>query len=182
VTTRDDLHAVIAADAENRDNWQTYADWLQQRGDVRGELMALDLALEAGHAPELARARAELLRAHGATLLGDTFARFHAEGYGQIVWRRGFVVEVGYGGSMRLRHRRKVKWLAKLIAESPGPFAFLRTLRFPYTDLDDVTQFMDLQNLALIDAYGTDVKPANAKDLQEILPNVRVSFEAGVVT
>jgi uncharacterized protein (TIGR02996 family) len=182
VTTREDLHAVIAADPENREGWHTYADWLQQRGDVRGELIALDLALEANNTAELRTARAELLRLHGAALLGETFSRFHADGYGQIMWRRGFVVDIGYGGSTSLRHRRKVKWLAKLIAESPEPFTFLRALRFPYTDLDDVTQFMDLENLALIDVYGSDVKPKNAQDLQEVLPNVRVSFEAGVVS
>lgn len=182
MTTRDDLHAAIAADAENREVWHTYADWLQQCGDVRGELMALDLALEATNTPELRTAREALIRAHGATLLGDTFARFHADGYGQIMWRRGFVVEIGYGGSTRLGHRKKVKWLAKLIAESPAVFAFLRVLRFPYTDLDDVTQFMELKRLQLIDVYGTDVTTQNAKDLQEVLPDVRVSFDAGVVS
>jgi uncharacterized protein (TIGR02996 family) len=179
VTTRDDLLAVIAADLQNREGWALYADWLQQHGDVRGELIALDLALEADNRTELRAARDELLRTHGAALLGDTFSRFHADGYGEIRWQRGFVVEIGYGGSMRLTHRRKVKWLAKLIVENPEPFTFLRVLRFPYTDLDDVTQFMELKHLKLIDVHGTDVTPKNAKDLQEVLPDVRVSFEAG---
>jgi uncharacterized protein (TIGR02996 family) len=182
VTTREDLHAVIAADPENREAWHTYADWLQQQGHVRGELIALDLALEANNTAELRSAREDFLRTHGAALLGETFSRFHADGYGQIMWRRGFVVEIGYGGSLSLGHRRKVKWLAKLIAEHPEPFTFVRVLRFPYTDLDDVTQFMDLKHLTLIDVYGSDVKPQNAKDLQEVLPNVRVSFEAGTVS
>ena len=34
MTTHEDLRAAIAADPENREVWHTYADWLQQQGNV----------------------------------------------------------------------------------------------------------------------------------------------------
>jgi uncharacterized protein (TIGR02996 family) len=111
VTTREDLHAVIAADPENREAWHTYADWLQQQGNVRGELIALELALEANNSAELRTARDEFLRTLGAALLGETFSRFHADGYGQIVWRRSSCTTRSSASSPRMRFGSRTKSL-----------------------------------------------------------------------
>ena len=38
--------AMLLKDPESLENWLVYADWLQERGDPRGELIVLDIRLE----------------------------------------------------------------------------------------------------------------------------------------
>lgn len=57
--TRDELEAAILADPEARAAYAVYADWLLERGDPDGELVAIQLALEdaPGDAARKARER-----------------------------------------------------------------------------------------------------------------------------
>jgi len=57
--TRDELETAILADPEARAAYAVYADWLLERGDPDGELVAVQLALEdaPGDAALLARER-----------------------------------------------------------------------------------------------------------------------------
>lgn len=64
----EELEAALRADW-NRDTLAVYADTLQERGEVRGELIAIDLQIEEhGPRPELVARRKELLSAWLATL------------------------------------------------------------------------------------------------------------------
>lgn len=70
------LEAAIAADFDDVASHAAYADRLQERGDPRGELIAVQLRLEDERLPArrrraLAARERELLAAHGAEWLGD---------------------------------------------------------------------------------------------------------------
>jgi len=97
------LEASIVADPADPAAYAVYADWLQHRGDPRGELIALQLAREA----ELARGAkgpSKLLAAigkhvarHAATLLGGLAALvpdLHDVAAPPFVWRFGFIHRV----------------------------------------------------------------------------------------
>jgi uncharacterized protein (TIGR02996 family) len=71
---------------ERRKTLHVYADWLQERGDPRGELMALQLGLS-GNA-ELAEAGLTLLERHRGHLLGE-LSRLADEI--ELGWRLGFI-------------------------------------------------------------------------------------------
>ena len=97
------LEASIIADPTDPAAYAVYADWLQRRGDPRGELIALQLAREAELARN-ARARStlpaaigRLLEHHAASLLGG-LAAFVTDvrdpAAEPLVWRRGFIHRV----------------------------------------------------------------------------------------
>ncbi|MCA9669528.1 MAG: TIGR02996 domain-containing protein [Myxococcales bacterium] len=75
---------------------EVYADWLQQQGDVRGELMALQIARGQARRgnPEQSLGLAEraLLSRHGGHLLGDV-AWSERLSEVELSWARGFVIE-----------------------------------------------------------------------------------------
>jgi uncharacterized protein (TIGR02996 family) len=83
------LLAAIAADPDAIENWLVYADWLTDRGDPRGELIVLELAIETKTANEEAvdRHRA-LLRDESAWLSPRLEAEAHH--LGLELWR-GFI-------------------------------------------------------------------------------------------
>ena len=159
--TRDDLLRVIDENPADESSWLLYSDWLQQRGDPRGELIALDIALETEpegeRRDELTTARAALITNYGAQLLGDTFAKFMAAGYAAVTWRRGFITMFVYGGSMRLTHKRQVGWIVKLIAEHPEAFTFLHTFGMPNTDLEKLDLFTQFKHVSVLDLSHSNV-------------------------
>ncbi len=165
MTTKDDLLRVIDENPDDHASWMLYADWLQQRGEPRGELIALDIALETAggeHKARLEAARVELVATYATALLGETFARFVASGYGTVVWHRGFISTLGYAGSTRIGHKRAVSWLVKLMIDNPEPFTFVRVLMFPHTDLAILTPFLPFKHLRELDVRDTlvaDVAP-----------------------
>ncbi|MEZ4241225.1 MAG: TIGR02996 domain-containing protein [Myxococcota bacterium] len=102
---RDALEQAIDDDPDDRHAYAVYADWLTERGDPRGELIDVQLALEdAPDRPDLLAREAALLEAHGDTWLGplapllrDNAPTYPAEGHGGEVpnytfsFRRGFL-------------------------------------------------------------------------------------------
>lgn len=46
VETNIELENLVRQDLSNLDSWLVYADWLQRRGDPRGELISLEVELE----------------------------------------------------------------------------------------------------------------------------------------
>ena len=174
--TRDDLLAVIAENPADENAWLLYADWLQQHGEPRGELIALDIALETAtdRKPELEAARVALLASYGAEILGETFAKFVASGYGEVVWHRGFITVFGYAGNERVTHLRKVGWLVKLILDNPEPFTFLKKLTLSHTDIADVVPFAQFKHLVEIDVRSTNVRAKSVAALAALRPSVRV--------
>jgi len=87
----DALLAAIHAAPDDDAPRAVYADWLVERGDRRGELIALQLA--DGDTRERER---ELLRDHGRSWAGDLGKAFDADG---LVFERGFLA----GGSLRAK-------------------------------------------------------------------------------
>jgi uncharacterized protein (TIGR02996 family) len=83
------LEAAIAAAPDDPQPYLVYADWLQQRGDPRGELIALDAA--AGQ--DVTEARAALLETHAAALLGGAAAHVAGKRNNplRLDWRLGHV-------------------------------------------------------------------------------------------
>jgi uncharacterized protein (TIGR02996 family) len=86
VDERERLLSAIAADPDAIENWLVYADWLTDRGDPRGELIVLELAIESKVANEEAidRHRA-LLRDESACLSPRLEAEAHHVGL--ELWR-----------------------------------------------------------------------------------------------
>jgi uncharacterized protein (TIGR02996 family) len=84
-----ELEAAIVADPDAREGYAVYADWLLERGDIRGELINVQLARElAPEDPDLLRREQELLAKHGeGWLAGATSPLFRVE----VSWRRGFI-------------------------------------------------------------------------------------------
>jgi uncharacterized protein (TIGR02996 family) len=148
------------------DDWLAFADWLQQAGDPRGELIALDVALERATGDDEARplqdARAPLVAAHGAALLGETMSRAVSEGYIAISWRRGFVESVRYSGQ-GLDHRRVVGWIVNIL--DGEPFRFVRRIELPWTDLEDVAWLDRFPHLAEVDVRGCRIAPEKLRVL-----------------
>lgn len=77
--------------------YEVYADWLTERGDPRGELTSLALAVERDG---LVRARAEavhaamLLQEHAATWLGPLAGE---QPHFEVEWHRGWITRVALG-------------------------------------------------------------------------------------
>lgn len=169
--TLGDLLRTIEEDFDNEGHWHPLADWLIERDDPRGELINIDLALEAGDGDNkaLIERRVEILELSAPALLGDTFARVIKDGYGKVTWRRGFVESVTYRGDRNLRHRKAVGWLVKLITTQHEPFTFLRTLDLSYTDITDVTPLARFTHLVELDLSGCEPTRASLTLLEDAL-------------
>jgi uncharacterized protein (TIGR02996 family) len=159
---RDELLRRLSANPEDREAWLAFADWLQQAGDPRGELIALDDALDrepktkSARRGELEAARTELLAAQGPALLGETLARAVGDGYLELGWRRGFVERVHASGE-GLPHRRAVGWVIQLLGGEP--FLFVRRVELPFTDVTDVAWLDGYAHLEEVDLRGCRVSP-----------------------
>jgi uncharacterized protein (TIGR02996 family) len=84
------LEAAIARDPEAREPYLVYGDWLEARGDPRGQLIAVqhELNKSAAHRRMLA-AQEELLREHGERLLGPL--RDCDDMLTDVQWYMGFI-------------------------------------------------------------------------------------------
>ncbi len=82
-----ELEQEIESDPESSDAWQVYADWLQENGDPRGEVLALELAGDAGAASALLNKKLDVflgpLSAHQKT--------YDDEDTNVFSWKRGFI-------------------------------------------------------------------------------------------
>ena len=94
------LEAAIDDDPDDPLTYSVYGDWLQRRGELRGELIALSLAAEAqrasspGRKPPAQTALGKLLTRHAAALLGP-LARLVPD-LGDptappFIWRHGYI-------------------------------------------------------------------------------------------
>ncbi|MBA2543195.1 MAG: leucine-rich repeat domain-containing protein, partial [Deltaproteobacteria bacterium] len=152
---------------------------LIERDDPRGELINIDLALEARSGDEVAlnERRAEILAHSAPKLLGDVFARVVADGYGTVTWRRGFVDQVKYRGDRHLGHLKSVGWLIKLMTTVHEPFSLLRSLDLSYTDVTDVRPLLKFRHLATLRIDGCNPTPASLEALRAIRSDLEVLTE-----
>jgi hypothetical protein len=171
-----DLLRTIDEDFDNLAHWHPLADWLIERDDPRGELINIDLAIEAGTGDRdaLAERRAEILTHSAPKLLGDTFARVIADGYGTVKWRRGFVDEASYRGDPNLRHRKSVGWLIKLMTTVHEPFALLRVLDLSFTDITELHPLMKFRHLAELKLVGCQPTKTSLEALHAQLPDLEI--------
>ncbi len=94
------LEAAIDDDPDDRMAYSVYGDWLQRRGDRRGELIALFLAVEAQRAssprdkPPAQAALRKLLARHAGELLGPLARLVRDPGdptAPPFLWRHGYI-------------------------------------------------------------------------------------------
>ena len=105
MTTDEGLLQAILDDPEDDALRLVYADWLEERGDPRGELIHVQSLLAEGapgdpHWPPLVRRERELLTRHGPEWVGP----LRALGATRWAFRRGLVEEVTLGSDAFLRH------------------------------------------------------------------------------
>jgi uncharacterized protein (TIGR02996 family) len=120
--------------------YQVYADWLIERGDPRGDLIALDIAHERDpHNSELSYAREALLRVHADAWLGEL-----ARGGGAAcTWQRGFLHAVTIKQTDETRHARSYAALCGLPTA-----ALLRELAFAGGETEEPCWQSAIQALA----------------------------------
>lgn len=107
------LEAAIVASPENPGGYLVYADWLQQHGEPRGELIVVQHALAAAPRDAALRARqAALFEEHGELLLGPLALVVDA----RVDWHCGFVRALDLGIVMSARTELFVPLLASLFA------------------------------------------------------------------
>ncbi|MFT3710776.1 MAG: hypothetical protein QM817_24390 [Archangium sp.] len=135
--TREEVVKTLLANPDARDAWHVLSDLLQQDGNPRGELLAIDLLLEAKPDEALAERHKTFFETHAAALLGELLSQVVKEGYGAATWKRGYVTELSYVGRPGAGYKRSVKWLVKAICTQPEALTFLRKLDLSATDVDD---------------------------------------------
>src|SRR4051812_31229918 len=92
----EDLEATILANPDDDAPYLVYADWLQSHGDPRGELMAVQVALEKDPDDEsLLALETSLLDDHHDHFMG---AVEYDDDTVKLTWRRGFFEKARFGG------------------------------------------------------------------------------------
>jgi uncharacterized protein (TIGR02996 family) len=94
-----ELERQLREDPANVTSYSVYADWLQERGDPLGELIALGVASADGNDNDVGRFERHLKR-HGAYLLGEAATELATLRLG---WRYGFVCEIDALGELEPR-------------------------------------------------------------------------------
>lgn len=142
------LEAAIDDDPDDTAAYSVYGDWLQRRGDPRGELIALSIAAEAQRAadprkkqkPPAQTALGKLFAKHAAVLLGP-LARYVKDPADPaalpFTWRRGFIARAELAGTDErpaapvvrelLRHPSG-RFLRELVVKTAGEGAELLAL------------------------------------------------------
>jgi uncharacterized protein (TIGR02996 family) len=118
------LEALIEAAPSDANAYLVYADWLQQQGDVRGELIAvqhrLATATDEREITKLERDEATLFKKYEAELLGPlaahTVQRTNKRSFRTFSWRHGFI------RTARLTRRWRRQVLIDLFTHPSGRF------------------------------------------------------------
>jgi len=87
-----ELEAQIQKAPDDTSLYQVYADWLSERGDPRGELIALSIGQETHPVKEISTKLTELHAKHDDEWIGGTLSE-----HVNLTWRRGFVDAVMFG-------------------------------------------------------------------------------------
>lgn len=151
-----ELEAAITADPDAEEAYLVYADWLQGRGDPRGELICVQHALAEqrrhdrdGHHKhaavpprQLERAEALMLMIHGARLHGPALAQIdsveeqrYLVDLFELSWRLGFIRGAARGRSLARQDDNRALWPAVLASPSAR---FLRQLTLDWYDCDQL--------------------------------------------
>lgn len=96
--TNPELETAILANPDDVHAYEVYGDWLQANGDLRGELVAIQVALAKGPDAKLSARANELLTQNGELFYGDLAGLLpHAV---RVTWKNGFFdsvrISLGY--------------------------------------------------------------------------------------
>jgi uncharacterized protein (TIGR02996 family) len=94
--TNKELEARILTNPDDRDAYAVYGDWLSERNDPRGELIAVQMKLEGAPDPALREREKKLLDANREAWLGESLAKLENNDL-HVAWRWGFVDAVRVG-------------------------------------------------------------------------------------
>ncbi len=93
------LEAAILKAPDDIDGYLVYGDWLQSKGDPRGELIAVQAALLGKPNDQaLQKKERDILAEHAEALLGDLMEIDAADQEIILGWRLGFLASVALGG------------------------------------------------------------------------------------
>jgi uncharacterized protein (TIGR02996 family) len=163
VDERERLLLAIAADPDAIENWLVYADWLSDHGDPRGELIALELAIEAAVANDEAIERHRVLVRDETAWLSP---RLEAEAHHlELTLWRGFIREAEVFGP-----RDDLPTTETLAALFADPHAcLLRTLTLRrHVDLLDGVHSDVVRELFI------DPRAASELPLAEVFPSLEI--------
>ena len=139
------LEQAIARDPDDRAAFVVYADWLQQAGNPRGELAAIQLARETADTPAMQAREDALLEEHADVLCGPPLA----DGYripdhcNEVTYRGGFWRSIVFSGpphvlaalvahpSARLLHRLAIASLDGAEDDYTPAIEILSSARLP---------------------------------------------------
>jgi uncharacterized protein (TIGR02996 family) len=198
--TNPELEARILTNPDDQEVYLVYSDWLSERGDPRGELIAVQrqLAQRPDDAELEARERA-LLDANGATWLGE-LAKLGPKDLA-VAWRWGFIDAVRIGPPTDKYETSEIDFpdaIAKLM-QLPG-IGFLRGLVIGAKDFDDYpTSWSDciealadagvprsLRSLAFSRGQYWDISSTELGDLSPLYPQLQhlreLSIELGAMS
>jgi uncharacterized protein (TIGR02996 family) len=122
----EELEAAIARDPYDVDAYAVYADWLQQHGHVRGELIAAQLAELRGQT-DAAETREDLLALHARDLLGSLAHEKRLV----MSWRCGFIHAAAAAAHGDDSCREVVRAIAALLAHPSGRLLVRLDVRIP---------------------------------------------------
>lgn len=135
-----ELERAIFEDLDNQEAWQVYGDWLQQEGDPRGEIIAIETAIASGSAgDDLKKRKDEIFEANLKSWLSDR-VRKALEEPGEdtetiaLTWKHGFLEKVRVGTEYDYEGPQPVEVLRDLFKSSAT--RFLRELRVGLTDAE----------------------------------------------
>jgi uncharacterized protein (TIGR02996 family) len=121
-----ELEALIVADPDNQASYLVYGDWLLARGDIRGQLISLQIAAarEPRDVFEIKNRSAEVTRA----FIEDNYPELTETMFRRtLVWKWGFVASVLF--AMLESSSRHARMLDRLMAD--GVALLLRRPRRP---------------------------------------------------
>jgi uncharacterized protein (TIGR02996 family) len=157
-----ELEAAIDADPFDVHAYQVYADWLESRGDPRGELIALMCAAESS--PTAKAAASELLSAHHARFYGPLGPHVVTHDYARaeaLQFRYGFIhrarLSNNQHGAEGYKDRALVEIVELVLGHPSGRF------------LADLSLGINNQNMATLDdviALVAERKPAALRRLE----------------
>jgi uncharacterized protein (TIGR02996 family) len=133
--TNPELEAAIQRNPDDRDAYLVYGDWLQSKGDPRGQLIAVQAALlDKPGDKHLTRQERDILVEHEDALLGDLMQIEGADEEIALGWHLGFLRSATIGGD----EFSEIDAIAAIRALFESPSArFLRELRILAVGTDE---------------------------------------------
>lgn len=176
----DEIENLLQQNLDNLDSWSIYADWLQERGDPRGKVMALELALEFNKVPKkemknILNEIKQFYNKHQHSWIGQELLTFFDEGklhkpWGEGLFRFGFVSRIRVVTDQKQLHER-LKILIKGMGTKTSDLSLVRSLDLVDNNLtklpDIITKLTQLKQITIEDNNLTDL-PKSIGNLKEL--------------